>query len=516
MRPSNSTHRIFAGITGMVMPIFRRSDSPKSSGTSSTERTPPPLLHPDLTYGREFTGSLGKVQGHFRWQWLAMSGIGMVLSTFMNFLGFLALVPSWPFAAFPMALMLEGYLLGTSKLIGQGNRRAYPWVIGLALFFGSLSVTLSVAGMYAGEIQFQNRLSLPVYQLEDAQKAEGNFAVAATQTQTAALGRIRNELSFFTLTSRAASTPAGTQSGFSRDRNERRSNLLALQTKWQTLDFSNDFANAKATDAIWVILRHDYAQIPPLVADTEKLTSGSAIPLPAFPVAPNHDAADSRRGGNDVTGMSQLLHPNVSWLLIVPFSVAMDFAPLVVAAAMRAIEAGDHPGGNNPDGNSPGGSSNDPDPENPTEPLDIVEDLDARQKRYRRCGDDMRVDPLGIACDAEIAEAVEAYRAEELKAVHNLTFMRSLETFDEESAILRDAAPGLGIAPDEVKRHIDASYNRLQKSYSVAIEIQDKKALYRNQKISLELVLQSAKDRLVLVKQIAEIGDELAALSKRG
>lgn len=265
-----------------------------------------------------------------------------------------------------------------------------------------------------------------------------------------------------------------------------------------------------------MILRHDYAQIPPLVADTEKLTSGSAIPLPAFPVAPNHDAADSRRGGNDVTGMSQLLHPNVSWLLIVPFSVAMDFAPLVVAAAMRAIEAGDHPGGNNPDGNSPGGSSNDPDPENPTEPLDIVEDLDARQKRYRRCGDDMRVDPLGIACDAEIAEAVEAYRAEELKAVHNLTFMRSLETFDEKSAILRDAAPGLGIAPDEVKRHIDASYNRLQKSYSVAIEIQDKKALYRNQKISLELVLQSAKDRLVLVKQIAEIGDELAALSKRG
>lgn len=165
---------------------------------------------------------------------------------FYEFLGFLALVPSWPFAAFPMALMLEGYLLGTSKLIGQGNRRAYPWVIGLALFFGSLSVTLSVAGMYAGEIQFQNRLSLPVYQLEDAQKAEGNFAVAATQTQTAALGRIRNELSFFTLTSRAASTPAGTQSGFSRDRNERRSNSACTSDEVADARFQQRFRQCQS------------------------------------------------------------------------------------------------------------------------------------------------------------------------------------------------------------------------------------------------------------------------------
>ena len=213
--------------------------------------------------------------------------------------------------------------------------------------------------------------------------------------------------------------------------------------------------------------------------------------------------------------MSQLMHPTLSWLVIVPIALVMDGAPMALAATMRAIESGDHRSDEEPEGDSSGEPSGDPDPEGPTEPLDIADDWNSRQNRYRRIGDDVRIDPFGVACDAAISEMVEAYRAAEQGGMQNLTFMRSLEIFEEETAILRAAAIRLGITPAEVKRHLNASYVRLQKKYSDEMEIQDAKASQRKQKLLLEHKLQSLKDRLALVKQIAEIQVELAAVSSR-
>ena len=510
-------------IISVIQTAFGKIRPVKIREVTDTASSASPLLHPDLTYSREFTGRIGKAQGHFRREWLAMSMIGMVMSTLMNYLGFRALVSSFPWAALPMALMLEGYLLGTSNLIGKGNRRALPWLVSLAIFFGSLSVGLSVGGLNAGETQVQRRLNLPAYQLEDAQKAEGSFATAAAGTQAAALGRIRNELSFFTETSRATAALNGTQSGFARDREERRSDLVALQTKWQALDFSNDFASAKTADLTWTILRHEFAQIQPLVADTEKLTSGKApIPLPAFPVAPNHDAADSREGQNDQTGMSQLMHPTLSWLVIVPIALAMDVAPMAIAAAMRAIESGDRRGDEEPEGDGPEEPSGEPSPDDtPEPPLDIADDFNDRLRRSRRAGDDRWLDPLASSFDTAIAARVEAHRVVEIEALTNLTFMRSLEIWEEEAAILRDAAIRTGIKPGTVEKHLDDSFVRLQKRYSDEMQIQDGEAARRVQRIlneqerlSDEQKRLTASDRLAVAKQIAEIQSNLEALGR--
>lgn len=478
-----------------------RSKTP--GGATTPAASPSPLLHCDINYGREFAGMAGRLKPHLSRKWLAMSIIGMGMSTFMNFRGFAVIFPNRPVPAGLTALMLEGFVVGTGLMIGRATRRALLGLVTMALLFGGSSMELSFIGLNAGVQQTQQRLNLPEYEREDAVKAEGVFATSAAQTEDAAIHRVGNEVSFFTKHRGAVSAAGGPKSGFARDEEQRQADLNDLMAKWRALDFSGDFAAAKTTDAVWAALRHEDSAVQALVSATNRLTSGKPIPMPAYPVPPDHEAGAAHSGDNDATGAHSLTHPTLIWLVTLPLAVVMDLGPMVVAGTLRAIEAGDKVEiGDGPDG----------DRDSP-EPVTLEEDWDERKRRMRRINDDVREDPLGVACDSAIQAEAEAFRAVERDALSNLRVMRALELFEEERAIVRDAAGRIGLKPDVVQEHLDDSFRRLQNRLRGERQVQDDESASRAQKRQLEQKLQGANDRLAIARQIAGIQAELDALS---
>jgi hypothetical protein len=493
---------------------FKLFTSVNLGGTPEPATPPSALLHPDPVYGRQFAGAASTRNGHSPCGWLAMSGLGMVMSAFMNFLGFKVVFPDKTLAALMMALMLEGFVVGTGVLIKRANRRARPWLLAMALLFGGTSVMLSVAGMNAGAEQFQQDRNLPQYEHEDAIKAEGIFATATSQTESAALGRITNEFSFFAKQNALLGTAGSVESGFVRDRAQRQSDLNDLKVKWHALDFSSDLANAKSTDQIWTVLRHEWALLQPLVAETNKLTSGHPISMPAYPVAPDHAAEDAHLGKNDATGMNSLKRPSLRWLFIIPLALMMDFGPMLTAAAMRVLEKGDAPedeaGGPDYDGLDP----DSPEPHGTEDlPIGLHEDWDERKRRMQRVGDDLRIDPLAAACSAAVHAAVVVHQAVEARGLANLTLMRSFEMFEEEAAIIRDAATRIGIGPEAVRAHLDDAFGRLQERLKSEQQLRGSEHARLIQKLQDEQDLQAASDRFALAKQIADLQAEMDALS---
>lgn len=487
-------------IGSMIKAIYNsiKLDGPPNPAVSQS-----PLLHCDIRYGREFAGMAGRLKPHLSREWLAMSIIGMGMSTFMNFRGFAVIFPSRPIPAGLTALMLEGFVVGTGLMIGRASRRALPGLVTMAILFGGSSLELSFIGLNAGVQQTQQRLNLPKYEREDAVKAEGTFATSAAQTEDAAIHRIGNEISFFTKHSGAVSAAGGPESGFARDEEQRQADLNDLTAKWRALDFSGDFAAAKTTDDIWANLRHEDSAVQALVSTTNRLTSGKPIPMPAYPVPPDHEAEAAHSGDNDATGAHSLTHPTLIWLVTLPLAVVMDLGPMVVAATQRAIEAGD---------NIEIGDGLDSDSDSP-EPVSLEEDWDERKRRMRRVNDDLQADPLGMACDSAIQAEAEAFRAVERGALSNLRVMRAFELFEEECAIVRDAAGRIGLKPDVVQEHLDDSFRRLQDRLRGERQVQDDESALCVQKRQLEQKLQGANDRLAIAKQIVGIQAELDALS---
>ena len=493
-------------IGSMISAASRLFNSSKRGETTDPAAAPSPLLHCDIPYGREFAGMAGRLKPHLPPLWLAMSVTGMGMSAFMNFRGFAAFFPNQPAPAGLTALMLEGFVIGTGMMIGmigRANRRALPGLVIMAILFGGTSVELSLNGINAGVQQTQQRLNLPEYEREDAVKAEGVFAVSAAQTEDAAIHRIGNEISFFTKHGGAKGTAGGALSGYARDKQQRQEDLNGLTAKWHTLDFADSFAAAKTPDQIWEAMRHDYSAIQSLMAETNRLTSGRPIPMPAYPVPPDHRAEAAHSGENDATGANSLKHPSLLWLVTVPLAVVMDLGPMVVAATLRALESGDEQGK----------VSVDPEPDGNTESLSLEEDLDERRRRMRRVGDDMRTDPLGDACDGDIQAEIADFRSVERGAISNLKLMRAFENFEEEVAIVRDAAARIGIGPEAVREHLDDAFRRLQERRRREQQIQDKEHALRHEKRELEQKLQGAADRLAIVKQIAGIQAELNSMS---
>ena len=490
-------------IGSMISAASRLFNSSKRGETTDPAAAPSPLLHGDIRYGREFAGAAGRLKPNLSREWLAMSVIGMGMSTFMNFRGFAVIFPNRPIPAGLTAMMLEGFLVGTGLMIGRASRRALPGLVTMAILFGGTSMELSLMGLNAGVEQTQQRLNRPEYEREDAVKAEGVFATSAAQTEDAAIHRIGNEISFFTKHHGASGTARGAESSFARDEEQRQIDLSGLKAKWHALDFADSFAAAKTPDQIWQAMRHQFSVIQSLMAETNRLTSGRPIPMPAYPVPPDHQAEAAHSGDNDATGANSLRHPSLVWLVTLPLAVVMDLGPLAVAATQRALDAGDGQGG------GPG----DPEPEGDTEPLSLHEDLDERKRRVRRVGDDMQTDPLGDACESDIQAEIADFRSVERGAISNLKLMRAFEIFEEEVAIVRDAAARIGIGPEAVREHLDDAFRRLQERLRREQQIQDKEHALRHEKRELEQKLQGAADRLAIVKQIAGIQAELNSMS---
>lgn len=441
----------------------------------------------------------GRRKAGIPWGWLSMSGLGMAMSTFMNYQGFKVIFPDRAMAACLMAFMLEGFVIGTGVLIRRASRRSWPLLAAMALTFGGNSVMLSVAGMNAGAEQFQRRLNLPQYELEDAHKAEVAFATGAARTQVAALGRIRNEFSFFAKQNMATASAGSAGSGFARDQQERQDDLNALKAKWDALEFGTGFAGAKTPDQIFGVLRRDYATLQPLVAMTNRLTSGKPMPMPAFPAPRDHAAEDAHAGENDATGMNSLRHPTLRWIFIIPLAVMMDFGGMLTAATMRVVETGDEPAG-------------DPEPEViPDWIPELEDDWDERQRRMRRVGNDR----LAAACDGMIHAAVEAHRVVEKGALTNLTLMRAYEIFEEEVALLRSAAR-IGLKPETVEAQVDEAFARLQGRLAREWQMLDGEHAKSISKRQGEQTVQAMSDQLALAKQIAGIQAEMNTLSGAG
>ena len=507
--PENIDLRTFlTDAVGKAKSVFGQLHSHEKDGAACLPTPASALLSLKLRYRRGLAGMASLTPASVPWGWLAMSVLGMFMSTFMNFRGFTVVFPDKTFAALMMALMLEGFVIGTGVMIKRSNRSALPWLVIMVVLFAGTSVLLSVAGMNVGVTQYQEGRNLPHYEHEDALKAEGTFAAAVSQTEDASLGRITNELSFLA----KHSDPSDSKdSGFARDQAQRIQDLNDLKAKWQALDFSGDLAGAKSTDQIWTVLQHEFSVLQPLVAVTNKLTSGQAIPMPAYPTPPDHAAEDAHSGENDgdVTGINSLKHPSLRWLFIIPLALIMDIGPMLVAAGMRALDMddvdGDEPDGYDPDGPEPGS------PEDA--PLGLHDEWEERQRRMRRVGDDLRADPCADACDSMIQTQVAAHRAEEAGGLLNLTTQRSFEVYEEEKAVWIDAAERIGIGPEAVQAHLNFSFGRLQERLRNERLLLDGEHDLRIKRRQGEQELRSASDRLALARQITAIQAELDSLS---
>ncbi len=467
------------------------------------------LLHPALKYSHEFATSVNSRRSLSPLM-AALYTLNAAMSAFADFHGFLSFFPGQPVAALLLAIVLEGTVVLTGLLYRRATRRAMLPLIAMMVLFPAFSVVISVGAITGGERQTRQDRDRPAAEHEDAVRAEGTFSASAASTQRAVLGRIVNEVNFMAKAPNLNTYPRRAVSGFTRSREQRRDALGDLKARWAKFDFSEGSNGARITGEIWAALRGRYGEIMPLVAETEKLTSGGAsIPTPAYPVPPDHRAADARRGITDQTGVIALLHPTPFWILAVPLSVMLDFGPLLIAATLRRIDEGDEmPQEETADDGS------EPYPIKETQTT-LWDDWAERERSIRRVGDDPKLEPLADACSAEIRDEVQSMRAVEVSALASLVVMREMEVAGERLLILRDSAAQIGMEPKAVKSLADQIFVDLVDRLDEKRQAEKERRSLDGERTRAEWRLRAKQQVLALATQIAQIEAEIDTLGNK-
>ena len=462
------------------------------------------FFHPDLSHGSDFDARVTGRSTRLPWAWAGMSALAVGGSTYTNIIGFRVLLPNQSFAAGMMAVALEVFVAGTSLLLMRSKHRANPALILMTALFGLTSITFSVAGLSAGTNQYQAGVNKPIFALEEAHKAEKTQAEAAAQTETAAVARIKNELSFLTQHSNVEASLNGPETGYVRDQDARRANLNDLLDQWKRFDYSNDLAAAKTTDQIWPVLQKKYAQLEALTSETSKLTKGAegaAIPMPTYPVPEVTEAKDAHMGANDATGLYSIFHPSPKMLIYLLVALCLDGGPLLAGMAMNPAEA------RKPDEDEEGADL-EVDPETPISPQ---EDWASRVRGVKIISDDLKADPLATAGDGLIAAAVETRQFVEQGALENATRARALEIFAERTEIERRMA-SIGLKPEIIEAQVDKDFARLQRRQEREMEVLDGEHNLRIDALLGQQEIKGAQNRLNIAQSIAALQADLDAV----
>ena len=511
--PIGRTVRGLFNRTAAMLSTAAAKAAPDAARPGEEARPPSALFHPDMTrsYGSSFDTQTAGQRAAFPWAWAAMSALAVGSSAYANVIGFGVMLPNQRVAAAIMALALQVFVSATGILLFR--QRASKALTAMMVLFGITSMTFTCAGLSAGTKQYQANVNKPIFALEEAHKAEKTQAEASAKTETAAIARIENELSFLTQHS-SPDALLNTETGYVRDQAQRRADLSDLLSRWKEFDFSNDLAGAKGTDAIWSVLQKKYAEMEALTAATEKLTKGAdgqTILMPAYPVPEVTEANDAKAGANDATGLYEVFHPSPKAFIFWLIALCLDGGPLLAGLAMnpagnRRPEDDEEEWDTNGSTPSPSGG--------PEAAHSSAEDWAARIRGVRIVSDDLTADPLAASGDGLITANVKARQFAEQGALENATRKRALEIFSEKAAIERSMA-SVGLKPETIEAQVEADFKRLQHRQEREMEVADGEHEIRAEDLLSQQALKKLQNKLSIAKEIASLQAELDNLGGR-